>query len=68
MDRRYTERSRIAVDPEALRFWQAFAVFRLAVIALQAARAFCAGSERPAGSAQPLIRQLAAVFSETPAS
>jgi aminoglycoside phosphotransferase (APT) family kinase protein len=66
--RRYAERSGVTVDPEALRFWQTLAVFRLAIMALQAARAFCEGSDRPAAPAGALIRHLSSVLSETPAS
>lgn len=64
--RRYTELTGIPVDPAALRFWQVLAMFRLAVIALQGIRIFCAGeSDRPAAPAGALIaRVLDAALSE----
>ncbi|MFC4000171.1 phosphotransferase family protein [Prauserella oleivorans] len=65
--RRYTELTGTPVDPDALLFWQMLAMFRLAVIALQAVRVFCAGeSDRPAAPAAALTRRLASTVSETP--
>jgi aminoglycoside phosphotransferase (APT) family kinase protein len=59
--RRYSERTGTDVDPAALHFWQVFATFRLAVIALAGIRAFVEGaSDRPAAPADAVIRQVLA--------
>ncbi|WP_286901544.1 phosphotransferase family protein [Thermocrispum sp.] len=63
--RRYTELTGLQIDPEALLFWQVLAMFRLAVIALQAVRVFCSGtSDRPAAPATGLARLLVATVSD----
>lgn len=68
--RRYAERTGIDVDPGALRFWQTFTVFRLAVIALQGVRIFCeGGSDRPAAPLpRVLIRHLLDVLTDAGAT
>lgn len=56
--RMYTELTGHDVDPEALRFWQTLAVFRLSVIALLGIRGFCVdGSDRPAAPADGLVKR-----------
>lgn len=53
----YTARSGRPVDPDALRFWQVMAMFRLAVMAVTGIRAFVEdGAARPA----PPVAELAA--------
>lgn len=62
--RRYTELTGTPIDPGALLFWQVLAMFRLAVIALQATRIFCTGeSDRPAAPATALVQRLASIVS-----
>lgn len=54
----YSELTGNDVDPDALRFWQTLAVFRLSVIALQGIRGFCVdGSDRPAAPAGGLVKR-----------
>jgi len=63
--RRYTELTGVHVDRDALLFWQVLAMFRLAVIALQAVRVFATGeSDRPAAPATGLTRLLATTVSD----
>lgn len=65
--RRYTEVTGTAVDEEALLFWQVMSLFRLAVIALQGIRIFCAGeTDRPAAPPSALLRLIADIVSEHP--
>lgn len=54
--RRYTQLTGTEVSPDALRFWQVLATFRLAVIALTGVRAFREGSDRPAAPADHVVR------------
>ncbi|NMH98226.1 phosphotransferase family protein [Pseudonocardia sp. K10HN5] len=59
--RRYTERTGIEVDRDALVFWQVMSAFRLAVIALTGVRNYCTGAtDRPAAPADGVIRQVLA--------
>lgn len=61
--RRYTERTGTEVRPDALRFWQVLATFRLAVIALTAVRAFRTdGGDRPAAPADAVVRMVLAAI------
>ncbi|HWD05866.1 MAG TPA: phosphotransferase family protein [Kribbella sp.] len=65
--KRYRELTGTAVPADALLFWQVLALFRLAVIALQGIRIFCAGeTDRPAAPPTALLRLLAGIVSENP--
>ncbi|NKQ57061.1 phosphotransferase family protein [Amycolatopsis sp. K13G38] len=65
--RRYTELTGTEVSAGALLFWQVLSLFRLAVIALQGVRIFCAGeTDRPAAPPTALLRLLAGIVSDHP--
>ncbi|OHV63524.1 phosphotransferase [Pseudofrankia sp. BMG5.36] len=62
--RRYTERTGLEINRRALEFWQIMSAFRLAVIAVTAARNFALGTtDRPQPPSDGLVRRvLAAVL------
>jgi aminoglycoside phosphotransferase (APT) family kinase protein len=65
--RRYEEKCATKVNPSTLRFWQVFATFRLAVMALTGIRAFVDGrTDRAASPADAVIAQVLSAAVSTP--
>ena len=71
--RRYEARSGLLVDPQALRFWSVFAIYKLAAIAISTMGAFIGGDHArlapfPHGLMEALMRSIAAAPPEPAAA